>query len=235
MPIYEVGEHDGQHFFSMGFVEGRAWRQGGRRPAAATRGGDPDDAGRRDDRSTRTSSGVIHRDLKPANILLDLQGNPQVTDFGLAKKLQADSGLTGTGQVMGTPSYMPPEQAGGRGEVGPAADVYALGAILYCLLTGRPPFQAATPMDTLIQVMGEDPVPPRAECSRGSRHGDDLPEVPGEGAGQAIRLGAALAEELRRYLVGEPIWRGRWVGRSGPGGGAVAGLSWPASVPPSRR
>ena len=89
--------------------------------------------------------GVIHRDLKPANILLDRNGNPRVTDFGLAKKLQGDSGLTGSGQIMGTPSYMPPEQAGGkRGEVGPAADVYALGATLYALVTGRPPFQAAT-------------------------------------------------------------------------------------------
>src|ERR1019366_1118943 len=106
--------------------------------------------------------GVIHRDLKPANILLDQNGNPRVTDFGLAKKIQADSGLTGSGQIMGTPSYMPPEQAGGpRGEVGPAADVYALGATLYALLTGRPPFQAASAMDTVIQVVSEEPVPPR--------------------------------------------------------------------------
>ena len=106
--------------------------------------------------------GVIHRDLKPANILLDQNGNPRVTDFGLAKKVQGDSGLTGSGQIMGTPSYMPPEQAGGkRGEVGPAADVYALGATLYALVTGRPPFQAATPMDTVIQVISDEPVPPR--------------------------------------------------------------------------
>ena len=88
--------------------------------------------------------------MKPANILLDRSGNPRVTDFGLAKKLEGDSGLTGSGQIMGTPSYMPPEQAGGnRGDVGPAADVYALGATLYALMTGRPPFQAATAMDTV--------------------------------------------------------------------------------------
>ena len=100
--------------------------------------------------------------MKPANILLDKNGNPRVTDFGLAKKLQGDSGLTGSGQIMGTPSYMPPEQAGGkRGEVGPAADVYALGATLYALVTGRPPFQAATPMDTVLQVISDEPVPPR--------------------------------------------------------------------------
>ena len=117
------------------------------------------------------------------------QGQPKVTDFGLAKKLQADSGLTHTGQVMGTPSYMPPEQAEGK-NVGPSADVYALGAILYCLLTGRPPFQAATPMDTLIQVVGQDPVPVRQlNVDRAEGPGDDLLEMPGEGPRAAVRLG----------------------------------------------
>ena len=106
--------------------------------------------------------GLIHRDLKPGNILLDQKGNPRVTDFGLAKRLQGDSGLTGSGQIMGTPSYMPPEQAGGkRGEVGPAADVYSLGATLYALMTGRPPFQGATATDTMLQVLNDEPVPPR--------------------------------------------------------------------------
>ena len=151
--------------------------------------------------------GVIHRDLKPANILLDQNGNPRVTDFGLAKKMQGDSGLTGSGQIMGTPSYMPPEQAGGpRGEVGPAADVYALGATLYALVTGRPPFQAATAMDTVIQVISDEPVPPRRLNASLSRDLETiclkcLEKEPGKRYPSAT----ALAEDLRRYLAGEPI------------------------------
>ena len=151
--------------------------------------------------------GVIHRDLKPANILLDRNGNPRVTDFGLAKKVQGDSGLTGSGQIMGTPSYMPPEQAGGkRGEVGPAADVYALGATLYALVTGRPPFQAATAMDTVIQVISDEPVPPRRLNASIPRDLETiclkcLEKEPGKRYASA----AALAEDLGRYLAGEPI------------------------------
>ena len=146
VPIFEVGQHEGQHYFSMGFVEGQSLSQRlaeGPLPAARGRRADPSQVSEAIEYAHQR--GVIHRDLKPANILLDQNGNPRVTDFGLAKKVQGDSGLTGSGQIMGTPSYMPPEQAGGkRGEVGPAADVYALGATLYALVTGRPPFQAAT-------------------------------------------------------------------------------------------
>src|SRR5262249_53348769 len=129
------------------------------------------------------------------------------TDFGLAKRVEGDSGLTGSGQIMGTPSYMPPEQAGGkRGDVGPAADVYALGATLYALVTGRPPFQAATAMDTVLQVLSDEPVPPRglnASLPRGLETIclKCLEKEPGKRYSSATALG----EDLGRYLAGEPI------------------------------
>ena len=151
--------------------------------------------------------GVIHRDLKPANILLDRSGNPRVTDFGLAKKVRGESGLTGSGQIMGTPSYMPPEQAGGRrGDVGPPADVYALGATLYALVTGRPPFQAATPMDTVLQVISDEPATPRRLNPAVDRDIETicmkcLEKEPTKRYASA----AALTEELARFLGGEPI------------------------------
>src|SRR6185295_4794366 len=105
--------------------------------------------------------GKLHRDLKPSNIIIDVNDQVRVTDFGLARSIEGSSDLTGTGQVVGTPSYMPPEQAAGRrGAIGPASDVYSLGAILYELLTGRPPFRAETALDTLFQVVHEEPVPP---------------------------------------------------------------------------
>src|SRR5262249_19571238 len=106
-------------------------------------------------------AGIVHRDLKPANILFGGDGRPRITDFGLAKRLEADGGQTHTGQVIGSPSYMAPEQAagGGRG-VGPATDVYSLGATLYEMLTGRPPFKGVTLMDTVQMVLHQDPLPP---------------------------------------------------------------------------
>ena len=151
--------------------------------------------------------GYLHRDLKPANILLDAQGKPYVIDFGLARRLGEDSSLTQSGAILGTPSYMAPEQAGGHGkEVGPAADVYSLGAVLYELLVGRPPFRAATVMETLVLVLERDPTPPRrlepgvprdleAICLK------CLEKDPADRYPSA----EALAEDLERSLRGEDV------------------------------
>ena len=162
VPIYEIGEHAGQHFFSMGFVQGSSL---GHEVAAGPI--EPQRAARllkeiASAMSYAHSRGVIHRDLKPSNILLDEDGNSKITDFGLAKKTREESDLTGSGQILGTPAYMPPEQAAGKvDEVGTLADIYSLGAILYCMLTGRPPFQSANPMDTLLQVLHHEVIAPR--------------------------------------------------------------------------
>ncbi|MFI5460210.1 MAG: WD40 repeat domain-containing serine/threonine protein kinase, partial [Isosphaerales bacterium] len=207
VPIFEVGQHEGQHYFSMGFVEGQSLSQ--RLAEGPLPSREAAELIRRASEAIEYAHqrGVIHRDLKPANILLDANGNPRITDFGLAKKVQGDSGLTGSGQIMGTPSYMPPEQAGGRrGDVGPAADVYALGATLYALVTGRPPFQAATAMDTVIQVISDEPVPPRRLNASIPRDLETiclkcLEKEPGKRYPSA----AALADDLGRYLEGEPI------------------------------
>ncbi len=145
--------------------------------------------------------------MKPANVLLDARGEPKVTDFGLAKKLAGDSNLTASGQVMGTPSYMPPEQAAGQhSEVGPLADVYSLGAMLYCLLTGRPPFQAASAMDTLLQVLELEPVALR-QLNAGIPR--DLETIClkclEKNPVRRYSSASALALDLRHYLAGEPI------------------------------
>jgi tetratricopeptide (TPR) repeat protein len=236
VPIYEVGQHEGQHYFSMGFVEGQSLSQRlveGPLPVRQAA-----ELIRRVGEAIEYAHGhgVVHRDLKPANILLDQNGYPRITDFGLAKKVQGDSGLTGSGQIMGTPSYMPPEQARGmRGGVGPAADVYALGATLYALVTGRPPFQASTAMETILQVISDEPVPPRRLNVSVPRDLETiclkcLEKEPGKRYSSA----AALGEDLRRYLAGEPItarpvgqveraWR--WCRRKPVVAGLVASLA----------
>ena len=180
--IHEVGEHDGQHYFSMDYVEGRDlgtlvkdWPLSPRRTARYVKI-------IAEAIHFAHQRGTLHRDLKPQNVLIDDADQPRITDFGLAKIMKDDSQLTQSGVVMGSPSYMPPEQAAGRhGDIGPASDIYSLGAMLYELLTGRPPFRGATAMATLRDVMEAEPVAPRrlkADIPPDLRN--DLPEVPGK-------------------------------------------------------
>ena len=160
--IHEVGEHEGQQYFSMDFVAGSNLADFARRNPLS-----PERAASFVQTIAEAvhfahERGILHRDLKPQNILIDADQRPRITDFGLAKRVETDSGLTRTGDVIGSPSYMPPEQAASLAdEVGPHSDVYSLGAILYELLTGRPPFQAATAWETICQVLQTPPVPPR--------------------------------------------------------------------------
>ena len=221
LPIFEVGEHDGQHYFSMGYVDGQSL-------AARLAEGPlpPKEAAElvatvAEAVEYAHRQGVIHRDIKPSNILIDGKGRPRVTDFGLAKRVGAPgtpghgSDLTATGQVLGTPSYMPPEQAAGQiNAVGPQADVYALVALLYSALTGRPPFQAATPLETLQQVLHGEPVALRQLNPGVPRDLETIVlkclEKP---LPRRYSAAQALAEDLQRYLAGRPILArpvGRW-------------------------
>ena len=207
VPIYEVGEYEGHHFFTMGFVEGGSLAARLKDGPLAPRDAVPLVLQVAEAVQYAHEKGVIHRDLKPANILLDHNTVPRITDFGLAKNVNRDSGLTATGQVMGTPSYMPPEQASGNiAEVKEAADVYSLGAILYALLTGRPPFQADNALDTLMQVLEREPVSLRQLNPKIPRDLEKICLKCLEKDPRRRYIGARqLAADLQRYLIHEPI------------------------------
>jgi WD40 repeat protein len=229
VPIYEAGTHAGRPFFSMKLIDGtdlprwmREATPGQSRPARQCRIAGLLSAVARAVHHAH-QRGILHRDLKPANVLIDRNGQPHVTDFGLAKRVEGDSALSTEGGITGTPAYMAPEQAAGEKRLTTAVDVYGLGAILYELLTGRPPFRADTPLDTILQVRTQEPARPR---SLDPRVGRDLETIclkclekdPGKRYGSA----AAVAEDLERWLRGEPIvarrtpaWEqaAKWAGR----------------------
>ncbi len=211
--VYEVGGAGGRPFFAMEYVEGGA--------LSARLHGQPQparDAAALVETLARAvhaahQAGVVHRDLKPGNVLLiggpseGVFGTPKISDFGLAKRVQVDPGLTRTGVVLGTPGYMAPEQARAEGkDVGPACDIYALGSILYHLLTGRPPFVGARPMDVLLQVVHDEPATPRRLSPRTPR---DLETIClkclHKDPRRRYATAEALAEDLRRYRDGRPV------------------------------
>jgi serine/threonine-protein kinase len=234
--VYDVGDLDGRPYFTMEYVEGGS--------LAEKLAGRPQSA---DQAAALVAtlaqavqvahqSGIVHRDLKPGNILLTADGTPKITDFGLARRLADGGGLTLTGVPVGTPSYMAPEQGQGhRDAIGPATDVYALGAILYELLTGRPPFRAETAAATLQLVLADDPVPPARLNPRVPRDLETIclkclhKEPP-----RRYASAAALAEDLQRYGRGEPIAArpagrrerlARWVRRHPAAAGLLASLA----------
>ena len=229
--IYEISEHEGKPFFSLEFVTGGSLdRRLDGKPMSATQSAKLVETLCHGVAAAHRAD-VIHRDLKPANVLITEEGVPRITDFGLAKQLD-DSEQTVSGAIFGTPSYMAPEQAEGKTHIiGKGADIYALGAILYECLTGRPPFRAASSWDTISQVIHQPPTPPSQ--ARSSKIPRDLETIClkclEKDPGRRYETAELLAEDLRHFLNGEPIqarpvtraerfWR--WCKRSP----AIAGL-----------
>jgi serine/threonine protein kinase len=207
VPIYEIGEHEQQPYFSMEYVAGKDFAQLVKTQPLPAKTAAQYLVIIAEAIAYAHQQGVLHRDLKPSNILLGLDDRPRVTDFGLARQLDADSSLTASGTMLGTPGYMPPEQASTkRGQVGSTSDVYSLGAVLYHLLTGRPPFTGGTVADVLQEVLHQDPAPVRRLN----------PKVPADleticlkclrkAAPERYLSAQLLADDLSRFLRNEPI------------------------------
>ncbi len=205
--IFEVGECGGHPFYSMRFIEGTTLAKVLAAGPMAPRDAASILARVAEAVDVAHHRGVLHRDLKPSNILIDAAGAPHVSDFGLAKRIEEDRDVTHTGAILGTPCYMSPEQAAGsRGDVGPVSDVWSLGAILYQTLTGRPPFSASNPMDTLLAVLESDPPVPRSLVPGVDR---DLEMIALKSLQKPQDLryasAAALGADLRAFLAGEPV------------------------------
>jgi hypothetical protein len=204
--VHQVGEIDGRPYYSMDFIDG---------PSLTQRVAEGPLAGKVAARYLATiaraihhahGQGILHRDLKPSNILLDADDQPHVTDFGLAKRLGGDARQTRTGTILGTPSYMAPEQAAGSQQLTPAVDIYGLGALLYELLTGRPPFRAETPLDTLVQVLECAPAPPRLLNPNVERDVETIClKCLEKDPRRRYASAEALAVDLERYQAGEAI------------------------------
>ncbi len=207
VPVYEVGEFDDRPYFTMKYIAGETLQDRIARGPLPPRVAASIAADVADAIAFAHKGGVLHRDVKPSNIILDADDRPHVTDFGLAKQIDQGHSLTRTGSVLGTPAYMPPEQAAGnRGQIGVASDVYSLGAVLYAMLTGRPPFRAATHVDTVLQVLEQDPVPPHIINPHADR---DLEMIAlkclQKPTDLRYRSADALAGDLRAYLNNESI------------------------------
>jgi serine/threonine-protein kinase len=217
VPVYDVGQHEGLPYFTMRYVPGTTLAE--RLTEGPMTGREAAQLLAPIARAIAKAhqQGVLHRDLKPSNVLIDTEGRPYVSDFGLAKRLLSESAddsrtvplapKTQTGAILGTPGYMSPEQAAGsRGTIGQSTDVYSLGAILYSLLTGRPPFQAASPVDTVMMVLEQDPISPQLLNPRVDRDLEMIAlkclQKPTE-----LRYNTAdeLADDLEAYLADEPV------------------------------